>query len=322
MSSRIRLHVAVLLSLGLLVGTASAALARGGGNGQPGGKMSLQLKGLNGGKLQVGKKIVAEGTARPFVAGQKIKVRLLRGKKPVATKKVYMHRKSKQSKLGKFDFKQRIIKPGKYKVEATYGAGPGRVDTTSRKFSIRYPDLDPGDRSGVVKIFNSLLERQGYVNDEGNKYDGATERAVLAYHKVNGEARTGKATKRMFKKLAKGKGGYKLKHPGAGKHVETDLSRQVMVLANGGKAKEIYTISSGAPATPTILGKYRFYRKEPGFNNVNMYYSVYFKGGYATHGYHSVPDYPASHGCLRNPIPDSKHIYKWIDIGDPIYVYR
>ncbi len=317
MSSRIRTAVVVVLSIALLGATAMSASAAD--KKAPGGpKMSLRLKGLNGGKLAVGKKIVVKGTAQPFAGGEKITVRLLRGKKPVATKKVYMHRKSKESNLGQFDFEQRIIKPGKYKVVASAAVS----DATSRGFSIRFPDLDPGDRNGTVKIFNTLLERQGYVNDEGKKYDGATERAVLAYHKVNGEQRTGKATKSMFKKLAKGKGGYTLHHPGAGKHVETDLSRQVMVLAKGDKVDEIYTISSGAPATPTILGKYYFYRKEPGFNNVHMYYSVYFHGGYATHGYQSVPDYPASHGCLRNPIPDSKHIYDWIDLGDPIYVYK
>ena len=38
-------------------------------------------------------------------------------------------------------------------------------------------------------------------------------------------------------------------------------------------------------------------------------------------GYKSVPAYPASHGCLRNPIPNSLFIYNWIDIGDDIYVY-
>ena len=36
-----------------------------------------------------------------------------------------------------------------------------------------------------------------------------------------------------------------------------------------------------------------------------MYYSVYFIRGYATHGYHPVPMHEAaSHGCVRNPIPD------------------
>jgi lipoprotein-anchoring transpeptidase ErfK/SrfK len=52
-----------------------------------------------------------------------------------------------------------------------------------------------------------------------------------------------------------------------------------------------------------------------------MYYSVYFHGGYATHGYHSVPTYNASHGCVRNPIPDSKFIYNWIHLGESIWVY-
>ena len=169
-------------------------------------------------------------------------------------------------------------------------------------------------------MLNTLLGNLGYVNGGGSSYSGATGRAVLAYRKVNGMARKEKATGKIFKKLAKGKGGFKLKHPGAGKHVETDLSRQVMVLAKHGEVDEIYTISSGAPATPTIQGKFRFYRKDAGYNSLGMYYSVYFIRGYATHGYHDVPTYPASHGCLRNPIPDSVHIYNWIDLGDPIYV--
>jgi hypothetical protein len=330
MSSRIRLSVAVIASLCLLAAGASSASA-GHGKGQEahrGGPadpdMSLRLKGLHGGKLTVGKDIVAKGTVRPFVAGQKVTVTLQRGKKTVKTKKVFIHRKNKTSKLGQFDFQQRLVRPGKYKVEASHAKNPslGHAAAKSRKFSIRYPDLGPGDSGRVVKIFNELLAKQGYVNDENAIYDSATGRAVLAYHKVNDESRTEKATKGMFKKLAKGKGGFKLKHPGAGKHVEADISRQVMVLAKHGEAKEIYTISSGKATTPTILGKFRFYRKEPGFNSHAMYYSVYFKGGYATHGYASVPDYPASHGCLRNPIPDSHHIYNWIDLGDVIYVYR
>jgi lipoprotein-anchoring transpeptidase ErfK/SrfK len=53
-----------------------------------------------------------------------------------------------------------------------------------------------------------------------------------------------------------------------------------------------------------------------------MYYSSYFIGGYAIHGYASVPDYAASHGCIRIPIPSAKAVYAWIDLGDPIYVYH
>jgi lipoprotein-anchoring transpeptidase ErfK/SrfK len=52
-----------------------------------------------------------------------------------------------------------------------------------------------------------------------------------------------------------------------------------------------------------------------------MYYSSYFIRGYAIHGYHSVPTYNASHGCLRVYESQAIAIYKWIDIGDRIFVY-
>ena len=50
--------------------------------------------------------------------------------------------------------------------------------------------------------------------------------------------------------------------------------------------------------------------------------SNYFIGGYAIHGYADVPAYPASHGCLRVPIPNAAQIYNWVDIGDQIFLYQ
>jgi lipoprotein-anchoring transpeptidase ErfK/SrfK len=125
----------------------------------------------------------------------------------------------------------------------------------------------------------------------------------------------------MFKKVAAGKGGFRLKRPGAGRHVEVDISRQVMVLAANGKAQHIFHVSTGAPSTPSDRGSYRFYRRQAGYNSIGMYYSVYYNRGEAIHGYKSVPAYPASHGCIRNPIPNSRFIYDWVRIGMPIFVY-
>ena len=118
-----------------------------------------------------------------------------------------------------------------------------------------------------------------------------------------------------------GAASFHLKYPGAGKHVEVDISRQVMVLANKRKPQYTIHVSTGAPATPTIRGHFRFYSRQAGFNSSGMYYSVYFRGGYATHGYHSVPTYPASHGCVRNPISQSVFIYNWVRLGMSVYVY-
>lgn len=286
-------------------------------------QLAMRLKGLKGGKLKAGEEVTATGTFRPYAKGEKVTLLLKRGKQTIRRKTMFVQDK-KGAEYGEFSLSERIVKPGRYRVQAIHKetARLAEAKTRTRAFKIDYPDLDPGNHSSVVKTFNRLLETQGYVNDGGSSYDSASERAVLAFHKVNNQKRTGNASPGDFKRLAKGKGGYDLKYPGAGRHVEVDLSRQVMVLAKGNEVDEIYHISSGAPATPTVLGHYNFYRKEPGTNSLGMVHSIYFIRGYAIHGYKSVPTYPASHGCLRNPIPDSLHIYNWIDIGDDIFVYN
>ena len=52
-----------------------------------------------------------------------------------------------------------------------------------------------------------------------------------------------------------------------------------------------------------------------------MYYSDFFTGGYAIHGYDPAPDYPASHGCMRVPIVDAISIYDWLQIGNGVDWY-
>lgn len=349
MSSRTSLRLTSLLAPALVVAGASGALAQApapqapgatatatatsmqaaptagdrGGQRRP-SRTSIRLQGLRSGDLTAGNAVKLEGTLRPFAKGQKVTILLHRGKQTVKRKTVRVKRKGERSSLGQFEFSKRLVKPGRYSVEAIHekNAVLGGSKAESRRFHIRYPDLGPGASGDAVKTFNHLLAELGYVNDEGSTYDSATGRAVLAFHKVNGESRTESSSSGMFKQLAKGKGGYTLKYPGAGKHIETDLSRQVMVLADDGKIQEIYTVSTGSPVTPTIVGEFHFYRKDAGYNSLGMYYSAYFQGGYATHGYASVPNYPASHGCIRNPIPDSIHIYDWIDLGDSIFIYR
>jgi lipoprotein-anchoring transpeptidase ErfK/SrfK len=37
------------------------------------------------------------------------------------------------------------------------------------------------------------------------------------------------------------------------------------------------------------------------------------------HEFKSVPRSPASHGCIRVPSKKGKWIYKWVDIGTPVY---
>jgi peptidoglycan hydrolase-like protein with peptidoglycan-binding domain len=199
---------------------------------------------------------------------------------------------------------------------------PGAAVADSKRLYVVGASAHPGSRGTGVRALQRRLKDLGYVTPINGHYGGSTARAVLAFRKVNGFSRTTSAGRTVFRRLARGGGGFKARYPKAGKHVEFDWSRQVLALLRGSRPQIVLHTSSGAPSTPTVFGKYRFYRKHPGYNAKGMYYSVYFVGGYAIHGFSPVPTYPASHGCLRIPIPTAKRVYGWVSLGDPIYTYR
>jgi len=320
------IRFASVLTLSLALSLAPAALADERQGTPKGAKVKIELKDVNGNKAHVNSKILGIGYVRPFVPRQRVKVWVARAAKKVTVKRQVIKQVPGKNQ-GTFQIRSdRLLEDGTYRVRARKKNSPEQkaFHAESRGIGIRYPDLDPGMKSNDVELFNDLLQKEGYYTSNGRSYDAGTERAVLAYRKVNGMERIYNATPDIFKKLASGKGGYDLRYPGKGKHVETDLSRQVMVLANHGKPQHTFHISSGTRATPTIQGHHVFTRKQYGTNSHGMVHSVYFgptNRGYATHGYKSVPNYPASHGCLRNPIPNSLFIYNWISLGDDIYVY-
>jgi hypothetical protein len=286
-------------------------------------KLRVRVGGLNGSAVHVNRRVKIFVKLAPFVDGEEILVRISHKGKTIKRRSLKVHQVG-HNDVGKVKLKsKRLLKSGSYKVRALHKETPAQKGDhrSSRRFHVRYPDLDPGQNNSDVSLFNRLLRDRGYYVSVGSKYSDATQRAVMAFRKVNRMSRSWNASPGIFKKLADGNGGFHLKYPGAGRHVEVDISRQVMVLADNGKAQHIFHVSTGAPATPTIRGHYHFYRKDAGFNSLGMYYSVYFIRGYAIHGYHSVPPYNASHGCVRNPIPNSKFIYNWVSLGMSIYTY-
>ena len=58
-----------------------------------------------------------------------------------------------------------------------------------------------------------------------------------------------------------------------------------------------------------------------GFLPSGMYYSSFFLGGFAIHGFYSVPAYPASHGCVRMPMWIAPTIFASSDYGEADYIY-
>jgi peptidoglycan hydrolase-like protein with peptidoglycan-binding domain len=261
--------------------------------------------------------VVVRGRVNPAVPGEVLTLYAIRGKK--ASKSV--RRKVKAD--GRFAFRFKVGNPGRLRLVIKHAASPAQAAFRARAKRITVVDWQAGagERGVKVLVLQRALLSRGFATPVTGYYDDGTARGVLAFRKANELGRDGFATKEVFAKLARGQGAYKLRYPKAGKHVEFDWSRQVLVLAKGGRPYRTYHTSSGTSATPTVFGTYRFYLQTPGTNAKGMVHSSYFIRGYAIHGYASVPTYPASHGCLRVPIPNAASIFNWIDIGDPIYLY-
>jgi hypothetical protein len=140
---------------------------------------------------------------------------------------------------------------------------------------------------------------------------------------MTGLERVPYAGRKVFELLQRGAGKFPVRYRGDGRHVEANLTKQVLAeIEPGGRVRTIYTMSSGKPSTPTVIGRFQVYEKTPGTNSEGMVDSNYFIRGYAIHGYAEVPTYAASHGCLRVPIPDAPAIYSWVQTGTPVDVYN
>ena len=266
-----------------------------------------------------GDRLRVRGAVSPFVAGQRVTVRLDRGRAKLAAKSVLV---KPAGPNGAFVVSFRPAK-GRMTVRADHRATPQQVAMTAkpRRVTGITPHAAPGDRGPTVRLLQRRLATLRYAVSRSGRFDDSTARAVIAYRKVRGWSRVGVASRDVLRGLLAGRGTFKAKFPQHGKHVEADLSRQVLALLRGGKVDRIYTVSSGKASTPTVLGRFKVYRRSFGTNAHGMVHSSYFIGGYAIHGYASVPTFPASHGCLRVPIPNAFSIYSWLRIGDRVDVY-
>lgn len=182
--------------------------------------------------------------------------------------------------------------------------------------------LQQGAHGPAVRLLQDELARRRYEVPVSGYFDEATGRAVLAFRKMTGLQRVETANAGVFQLLRDGAGYYRARYPRDGNHIEANLTKQILVeVQRGGRVRRIYTMSSGKPSTPTVLGRFQVYLKTPGVNSEGMVDSNYFTRGYAIHGYAEVPVYAASHGCLRIPIPNAAEVYAWVQIGYWVDVY-
>jgi peptidoglycan hydrolase-like protein with peptidoglycan-binding domain len=267
-------------------------------------------------------RVRVRGTLQPYVSGQRVVVRFYRGDRKLRVVEVKVRR---DGEVGRFTVGYAPRRTGRIMVRAVHRQTDQLASITAKGVGVAVLPrrVGPGAKGPAVRMLQRRLDRLGYVVGQRGVFDARTARAVVAFRKVTGMARTSQANEAVFDKLARGGGRFKVKFPKHGRHIEADISRQVLALiGSGGKVERIYSTSTGAPATPTILGSFRVYRKDPGTNAKGMVHSSYFIRGYAIHGYKSVPVYNASHGCLRVPIPDALNIFRWVRYGTRVDTYR
>jgi L,D-transpeptidase catalytic domain len=344
-SSRIRVVVAAVafavLSGGALL-SAAVASARGAGPsaasvapsapaGAPGpsspvaGRVELVLQKVGGSPpfAFVGARIVVRGIVWPYVGGQRLKVSIYRDGRKVAVEEVGEQAIGNGS--GQFYVKYASGSAGLVQARAAHYANAQQAAFSGRSPGVRFVQVNfgGGARGDSVRLLQSELDVLHYAVPLSGVFDEGTGRALIAFRKMTGLERIPYAGREVFERLARGAGQFHVRYPRDGRHVEADLTRQVLAeIEPGGHVHAIYMMSSGKPSTPTVIGHFNVYSKTPGVNSHGMVDSNYFIRGYAIHGYPEVPNYAASHGCLRVPIPDAAAIFGWVQMGTAVDVYN
>jgi lipoprotein-anchoring transpeptidase ErfK/SrfK len=268
-----------------------------------------------------GSPVRVRGTTGAFVAGETVTVRFFIAGRLRAERSAPLTPRGDGT--GGFEVAYEPRRPGTLKIRAVHEATPalGPLAASGESADVIPRSVPRRAGSASIRALQRRLRRLGYVTGRRGSFDARTARAVLAFRKVTGMKRTTSASIGVMRAIARGEGRFKIRFREHGRHIEADLSRQVIALVQGGRVRRIYPVSSGAPGTPTVQGSFKIYLKTPGTNSLGMVDAAYFIRGYATHGYASVPVFPASHGCLRVPLAEARRLFRWVRIGTPVDVY-
>lgn len=183
-----------------------------------------------------------------------------------------------------------------------------------------------------VREAERLLSELGYwTGPVDGVFDPATRFALIAFQKWERRAVTGQLTMkelnviRTASKPAPRDGEYE--------HVEVDVDRQVLLLADGKGGLRVLPVSTGTDKpfvydgqtsiAYTPRGRFVVYDKTAGWDKLfpSVYYANYISGGIAIHGYPDVPPQPASHGCIRIPLFAAREVSNRLPLGTIVLVY-
>ena len=189
-------------------------------------------------------------------------------------------------------------------------------------------------QSSMLEVEQRLADLGYWLIKVDGKVDASTRHAIAAFQKVEGLKRTGAMNAAVEERLQIAVRPA-AREPAAGKHVEVDISRQVLFLTDeAGVVIRVLPVSSGnekpyyekgqRQMAHTPRGRFTVTRQIRGVRQAPLgalYYPSYFYAGVAIHGSNSIPLYPASHGCVRVPRFADKELQAMLEIGTPVLVY-
>ena len=196
----------------------------------------------------------------------------------------------------------------------------------------------------VADVQNRLLQLGFWLDGADGHYGLATSQAVMAFQKYYGvsdrSGRVDQATADALNTVTS------KPRPQAteGDLIEVNKAAQVLHVIRGGQAiwtinvstgsgraytedskKEPGKVLKGDAQTPDGMYKVTRERAEGWWEGElgKLYRPKYFRGGIAVHGSNNIPNYPASHGCVRVSTPAMDFIWaqNLMPLGLPVWVH-
>lgn len=195
--------------------------------------------------------------------------------------------------------------------------------TVEKRVEVEWRRLEVGSKGPRVKGFLTALSRLRIrVPGITTTFTAACADAAMVFQKAYRLPRTYVVGYDDWRKLD----GAKMVRPrysSPSTHLEVDKTRQILMVVKGGTLHGLICVSTGATDN-TPEGSFRIHSKLPYSSSVYggvLYRTMGFVGDFAIHGYSPVPPYPASHGCVREPMWVADWVYDHSFIGERLYVY-
>jgi hypothetical protein len=219
-------------------------------------------------------------------------------------------------------------------TEATTTTVPPTTLPPTTRVTVPLPGLGSGARGPEVQRLEERLAAMKYdVGKVDGYYDGMTVNAVIAFQKLEGLARTGRATDDVFERLTIAGTPTAMVPNGGARHIEVDIARQILLMFEDNALYRVLPVSTGnnkrycvdgqCAVAVTPGGSFRVTWRVNGWHTSRLgklHNPVFFNGGIAIHGSTSVPTYPASHGCVRIPLSASAWFPSRVPRDTPVYV--